>query len=547
MPAKELMSWRGKPNFDWRKMRKGVKHSVHCGELGLPESEWTQEDSRAAANAWWERKLAGILGAEIDPAQVRADDIATATASFVKYQTRKTIERAAEQTPAAAPVLSRLADSIEAAISPSPAPQDRRWDRQAELFLNMIRPNVKPRTYREIRLWTSGVAKVKGVATPDMDVATISAATVRNYFLWLTGTDKDASGYQKTTQAKHWGFFVRFVTWLGAEGPLPAIPGNLKSPMYRFRISPKVVKVYALDTVKAELAKLTDRQRLYALLGLNCGCTSVDIGQLRQANRNGSTITRKRIKTEDVVGVPTVTYPLWPETARLLDECAPIKPSPYLLVGKTGQCLAESRFDPETGKDKIRDNIAKQWKNGGCPIILKAFRSVSATLLNSHKDYKGFRKLFLAHSPKDLDERHYAAHSPELFNEAIIWLGQQLGFVQAAPAPVPAKKPHKKAEAEFADLKARIERINWGAVREDFLDKERSGDEVPAGFRQFKNNYSQAGKVKPFPKSWTDALLGDESKTTAERLRHLNQHLGWMDFVPDDLPSLIERFPKAQA
>lgn len=53
---------------------------------------------------------------------------------------------------------------------------------------------------------------------------------------------------------------------------------------------------------------------------------------------------------------------------------------------------------------------------------LKALRSVSATLLDSHKDYARCTTLFLGHAPATIKDRHYAAPPQELFDDAVDWL-----------------------------------------------------------------------------------------------------------------------------
>ena len=144
---------------------------------------------------------------------------------------------------------------------------------------------------------------------------TIDEKTVSAYYKWL-GKSKLAD----RTQAKRWRFFVRFVTWLGSERTIESLPRNLNSPEYEFRVHPKKIKTYDDNLVKDELAKLTPRLKLYAMLGLNCGCTQVDFAALTIDQYRNGTITRKRVKTSDHDDVPTVTYKLWPETIRLLEE-----------------------------------------------------------------------------------------------------------------------------------------------------------------------------------------------------------------------------------
>ena len=59
-------------------------------------------------------------------------------------------------------------------------------------------------------------------------------------------------------------------------------------------------------------------------------------------------------------------------------------------------------------------------------IPLKAFRSIAATLLESHETYGRYKGHFLGHSPKSIADKHYAAPSPELFDQAVNWLRRQI-------------------------------------------------------------------------------------------------------------------------
>ena len=68
---------------------------------------------------------------------------------------------------------------------------------------------------------------------------------------------------------------------------------------------------------------------------------------------------------------------------------------------------------------------------------LKELRKLGATYLGGHPDYHRFREYFLGHSPRSQAERHYDAKSSEfkaLFDEAVLWLGRELGQVGAGDA-----------------------------------------------------------------------------------------------------------------
>ena len=114
----------------------------------------------------------------------------------------------------------------------------------------------------------------------------------------------------------------------------------------RFTTTTKAVQTWKIETVRACLKKLKPRLRLYALLGLNCGMTNVDIANLRKdmVNLRGGRLVRKRVKTEGHDKVPTVDYPLWPETLEVLGEHWSDH-AEFALTSTTGSCLLEYRLD----------------------------------------------------------------------------------------------------------------------------------------------------------------------------------------------------------
>jgi hypothetical protein len=48
----------------------------------------------------------------------------------------------------------------------------------------------------------------------------------------------------------------------------------------------------------------------------------------------------------------------------------------------------------------------------------------------SSEVYGRFVSLLLEHSPKSMKDWHYAAPPQQLFDSAILWLGEQLGLVE---------------------------------------------------------------------------------------------------------------------
>lgn len=441
MPRQYLMNWDGAPNFRWRKMYKGKNYAVTCQELKAVT--WTKEGSGKLADAWWRARLVELEGVKgrvnllkefLDP---EADKLKRQAEEERRQRERRqeeafeaVMERVADLPPeeldralALSPELDLLKPDEQAATT-----KDRTIKFHADRFLAVLQGQAKPLTFREIRDYIKNLAVHLGENT---DVGVLNEEKVEGVYLRLKNADLG-----QDTKKKRWGFFRRFVEYLASKKEVE-MPRNLYSRMFRFRVETRAVKKYDLAEVRRVLGGLTPRFRLYALLGLNCGMTSADIGQLTKDMIRGGVLTRRRVKTGPNPNVPTVSYKLWPETLALLEECKSDHPT-LVLTGRTGQALWESRQESD-GRTPQKDMIYQQWKRAKVAIPHKAFRSISATALESHKDWGRFSAYFLGHSPKTVKDKHYAAPSDELFAEVMDWLrGYVLGSPGAArPEAVP--------------------------------------------------------------------------------------------------------------
>jgi integrase len=230
------------------------------------------------------------------------------------------------------------------------------------------------------------------------------------------------------------GTVKSFVQWLWRVNAIEALPRVLAPGNNDLRISRKIStpEVFTIEEVKNLLASATDRTKLYLLLMLNTGSTQKDLSDMlpTEVDWKKGTITRKRSKTANHKGVPTVTYVLWKETFRLLQQ-ERSSDAATVLVNHEGCPLKVERIDDE-GKLKKIDNVASAFarlkRKNGIRKPLKYFRKTSATLLKSNKDYRGLDVLFLGHAPATVAERHYTQAPQQLLNEALAWLGQQYGI-----------------------------------------------------------------------------------------------------------------------
>ncbi len=432
MPRKNLMSWEGKPNFRWVKMYKGVRYRVSCEELRSPL--YTEEGSRKLANEWWLKKQQSLDGPSPTRILLDAverhyeqkkpqplDGVENYVAEVLRRLREKGVElddkRTAEAIIGVGPIdeesrrvaiLSHVVGKLDTKQTTTRDATLKFW---AEKFLENEARGMKPVSFTELRLLTEELVREIG---EDKDVGSIDAAAVEEQYRRIRD-----SGISDGRKKKKWGFFRRLVRYL-YEHDRCNLPKNLDSKSFTVRA--KKVRKYDHARVREVLEKIPSRLKLYALLGLNTGMTNADVGRLRkdQIDFVGGTLTRKRGKTEAYDDVPTVTYKLWPETAELLRECWSDHEI-FVLTSSRGTALVTSSYGEGTDTNK-KDLIVRQWAKEKISIPLKAFRSISATALESHSHYGRYVSHFLGHSPRSVKDKHYAAPSQPLFDEIMIWL-----------------------------------------------------------------------------------------------------------------------------
>lgn len=426
----QIRGWDGAPNYRWRKMVKGVSYHRSCEELGLPRSMWTKEASYRAWKTWLDSQLAA---ASADPVQEAwagtvgqmtvteaariVDQVGIARAVLAAGKLPSDFDRGdIEEVIGVGPVddgrAVELIHEVAAKLDRAPA-ADSSTKTQAGKFLEIaLAKGIKPRTYEELK---TEIDRMAGWLPGD--VRKINEAVVTDYYLYLAGSGRDDSQKKKI-----FGFFKRFIRHLwGAR--LIDLPRNLDQ--HTFKVRPKAVKVHDLVTVRGVLAKLPDRLRLYALLGLNCGMLGVDIGNLRRSEIDfaAGTITRKRTKTADEPTTPRVIYRLWPETRDLLRAHLADHPT-LALTSSHNTPLWDYRV--VNGKTKEKDLVRQQWQDGKSGIPHKVFRSIGATLLESHDTHCRHVPLYLAHSPGTVASKHYSGTADASFFTALEWLRDQI-------------------------------------------------------------------------------------------------------------------------
>jgi hypothetical protein len=451
MVVKELMGWVASQKR-WVKKYRGKQYFVSPRQLGIKDS--TKETSRTAANEWWKRKLESIEAAPADSRQeswpsLRRKELAdlhrsngdVAAAKKVEAQSDKEIRNGFASQLADKIVAHKLGidlDAIERVAvledrkTRNPADRNRTVRFHATEFLKHKETQAIAgvlsvgrwgalKTHIQIfQDWIGGDSAIDG----------ITSQKVKGFYHHLLEST-DWTGVYKSTVFVSGKSFIRSL----ARDELIPLPSNLDSKDFRFPDNAKKIKTFTVDELKALLAAGSERVRLYLLLMMNCGYYQKDISDLQhdEVDWKKGRIKRKRSKTEQHDEVPTVDYPLWKETFRLLkrhrsqdkdrvfltSESKPLKQESIVAGVLVKTDNIQSAYRRLQDKMKLKPSQRKP---------LKLIRKTSANLLDSNKDYARYVSHFLGHAPQSMKDKHYTSGSVAIFDEAVKWLGKQYGY-----------------------------------------------------------------------------------------------------------------------
>ncbi|MEM8738056.1 MAG: hypothetical protein AAGG38_06210 [Planctomycetota bacterium] len=273
--------------------------------------------------------------------------------------------------------------------------------------------------------------------------STVNAAAVEDYFnhvMELVARGSISRAYARG----RWVTFRMFVKWLW-EREICNLPRNLEARRFKISIPTKKIKTYPLDDLHEVMAAASDKTKLYLLLMLNIGGYQSDLSDLHPSEvklGKNPRITRKRSKTAEASqDVPEVSYPLWPETARLL-KAYRSKDSERWLTNESGKPLRIDHIG-EDGKlqrlDAIRSAVRRVYlkinrarkKAGEQPMPthdLKLLRKTGADAITQNSEFGGrTADLYLGHSPRSMREKHYSNAEQGQLDAAVVWLGSHLG------------------------------------------------------------------------------------------------------------------------
>jgi integrase len=209
------------------------------------------------------------------------------------------------------------------------------------------------------------------------------------------------------------------------------LPSNIDD-RFDFGSSAKKVTTWTPIEFQTVVDKAPGKLKLGLLLMANCGMIQKDVSDLMddEVDWTARTITRKRSKTRHNENVPTVTYRLWPRTFDLLTKYR--SGTERVLLTESGQPYVREWVKPDgkfTKADGFASNYAHLQRRLRFKRPLKQLRKLGASLLAKHEVYGRFASYFLGHSPRTVADRHYVTPPQDLFDKAVLWLGQKLGQV----------------------------------------------------------------------------------------------------------------------
>jgi hypothetical protein len=278
------------------------------------------------------------------------------------------------------------------------------------------------------------------------DITELTRDVLQSYRLHRIGKYNRGEAALSTTQRMLY-MVKRVVEWLLDGDIIERTPGNLKKITTFHPAEPDdededIVETFTVDEVRALWAKADSRTRLYIALGLNCGFLPHDVGELKHSEYRPATqdIKRRRCKTRKKIR-RRYRWALWDVTRTLLElHAEPVGKYPdekgkdsYMLrcpdgtplyiyekVEKDGKQVTHRSNDVENAFKVLR-------KQCGIKLPFKTFRATGASLVHKFSDIDT-SKLFLAHGPRSIAEKHYLAEEWTGLDKALLAVEATLGL-----------------------------------------------------------------------------------------------------------------------
>ncbi len=415
MAHTEHMTWEPK-RARWMKWYKGKMYAINPKKLGCKP---TKEDSRSAANSWWQKKQS-----ELDAEPQEKPNSAPYHVAIEGYQkilrwceangdnegakaASQKIEDLHERL--SAPTLAPLAPwempylslpnrgaQTAVAIPPEkqrklrlpqhlkaesiPIPGQRMSGAQAEIWADRLGRSTSGPVDRSITYQATRFLSIQKTRAETGEISTdrynaimyaveyfskwageqqveaITGNLAQSYWQHLLDLIKKEKCSREYARSRLQNF-KRFTNWLWEVELLASVPRNLNGLQIELKTgTPKPFPVPEIKKILND-PTVSERTKLYLYLCLNTGAYACDISDLEvdQIDLKTGRITRKRSKTRKDPNVPTVSYKLWPQTLRLLKKYC--QPSGRALLNEDGQHLQRKWIKPDTGKPTKVCNI----------------------------------------------------------------------------------------------------------------------------------------------------------------------------------------------
>jgi integrase len=456
MAREYALSW--KPDRQcWYKKYGGQKHYAPIKCTG----KTTDAEGYIASLEWWKKKQAELkvsLAAQKVTA-AREKEIDGLMRHPPQPRSRETAEKIVERFEAMAKDPSLSMGEVGAAVY-----RDRKR-REAETVVTPADRQMKAMVTRFLN------HKVQQAGTGlKSDGRVINIATYLRQFENFVGSDRPLSDINALTLFDYHGKAMtdmatgqlssygardrmqiakQFIRWAWEMGVLD-LPRNIDSKDLTISVDQQEIKVFEFDKLKDILNAAPAPLKLYLLLMANCGMTAMDVSDLRHTefNEKDGTITRirsKRRKKMDAGGNSKkvkITWTLWPTTLELLLKHR-TDGGERMLLGSSGGVLVYTKINKISHKGSDVDLIDKAYRKhcrdakvaDGDVKSLKCIRATSATRLGEHQEFSRYVQHFLAQSARSVADRHYVKPSQEQFDQCVLWLGKQYGFVKTIENP----------------------------------------------------------------------------------------------------------------
>jgi integrase len=472
MPRGYEMTWVPSRRL-WRKVFRSVVYTVSCKQLREQGHNFTaesKEGSYIAANAWW-HKTEFELEAQERAARrppVPFEDVVAPLLEHL-YKGYPSQEEMLGRPPTPEDELRRLRQGAmmlfqlyvlqgvplppEVACQIPPhsltaldnlreagAAPGKSVEEHAERWLKKLQAKVDAGRMTAARCANNRTCleHLKTYLGASSDVSGITAQAVEGFYLHclsqIAARRQDKAGKLGWSVAYARDVFAvarAFIRWLSDCDAIP-LPKNLNSRSFDFGGSGQVNKTWTVTEFQKIVKAAPGKLKLAVLLMANTGMTQQDVSDLLDSEVDWSAgrVRRKRSKTRGDANVPEVEYLLWPVTFALLKQYR--SGQNRVLLTEKGEPFVRTKLN-DKGKlvkaDGFASNYAHVQRRMGLSRPLKQLRKLGASLLASHEVYGRLVSYFLGHSPRTVADRHYTVPPQALLDEAVTWLGRQLGQV----------------------------------------------------------------------------------------------------------------------